>query len=203
MEASPSIQASEVWETDSLSFSRGCRLCIQAESGSGKTSLISFIYGNRRDFKGEILFDSTPVRDLDVERWCELRRRSLALLPQEMRLFPELTAMQNIRLKNQLTDFKTEAEITYMLAELGIDHLKDRPAGKLSVGQMQRVAIVRTLCQPADFIILDEPVSHLDERNNLTAAAMVEREAEAQGAGIITTSVGNPLLLSRCKTIKL
>jgi ABC-type cobalamin/Fe3+-siderophores transport system ATPase subunit len=62
---------------------------------------------------------------------------------------------------------------------------------------------VRSLCQPFDFIILDEPVSHLDARNNAIVAGMVRRVADQNGAGIITTSVGNPLLLNGAEHVKL
>ena len=80
---------------------------------------------------------------------------------------------------------------------------KDYPVGKMSVGQQQRVGIIRALCQPFDFILLDEPVSHLDSRNNLIAARIIAEEADRQGAGIISTSVGNPLLLEDALTLKL
>ena len=73
----------------------------------------------------------------------------------------------------------------------------------MSIGQQQRVGIIRALCQPFDFILLDEPVSHLDEENNRRAARMIAGEALRQGAGIITTSVGNPLLLEGAATLKL
>ena len=65
------------------------------------------------------------------------------------------------------------------------------------------MAIVRALCQPFDFVLLDEPVSHLDARNNAAAAAMIEREAGAQGAAIVATSVGNHLALTDYTLIKL
>ena len=71
------------------------------------------------------------------------------------------------------------------------------------MGQQQRVGIIRALCQPFDFILLDEPVSHLDSRNNLIAARIIAEEADRQGAGIISTSVGNPLLLEDALTLKL
>lgn len=195
MEDSEAIRRSEVWEVDNLEFERGCRVCIQAESGGGKSSLLSFIYGNRSDYKGEILFDGDNIRRFDIRRWCELRSRSLALLPQEMRLFPELTVAQNIELKNSITRYKSEAEIDAMLQELGIGEKKHQLVGKLSIGQQQRVAIIRTLCQPFDFLFLDEPVSHLDEANNRVVARIVTEEADRLGASVITTSVGNHLLL--------
>ena len=65
------------------------------------------------------------------------------------------------------------------------------------------MAIIRTLCQPADFILLDEPVSHLDEANNAIVARLVSDEASRQGAGIISTSVGNNVKIQVDKEFKL
>ena len=120
-----------------------------------------------------------------------------------MRLFPELTAMDNILIKNRLTDFRTEAEIRRMLERLEIGHKADSPAGLLSVGQQQRVAIIRALCQPYDFLLVDEPVSHLDARNNAAVAAMITEETAARDAAVIATSVGNKLSLAEYKLLKL
>ena len=74
---------------------------------------------------------------------------------------------------------------------------------RLSIGQQQRVAIIRTLCQPCDFILLDEPVSHLDAANNRIVAQMVTDEARSQGAGVISTSVGNNVMIKVDKEYKL
>ena len=130
-----------------------------------------------------------------MEKWSELRRTSLAYLPQEMRLFPELTAMENILIKNNLTRFKTAAEIRAMLGRLGIADKENVRASRLSVGQQQRVAIIRALCQPMDFLLIDEPVSHLDARNNLTVAELIAEEAGRQEAAVVATSVGNKISL--------
>lgn len=203
MEYSGAISRGQIWLSPSFTFTKGCRLCIRAESGAGKSSLLSYIYGNRHDYLGSITFDNTDIRQLRSPDWSRLRCTSLALLPQEMRLFPELTVIQNIQLKNQLTDFKTEAEIKIWLDRLDILHKMDVAVGKLSIGQQQRVAFVRTLCQPFDFMFLDEPVSHLDERNNHIIAEIAEEEASGQGAGIVSTSVGNHLLLSGATFIDL
>lgn len=203
MEASDTIRQSQVWLMPNLSFDRGCRICIQAESGGGKSSLLSFIYGNRNDYQGEILFDRDNSRHFDVKKWCQLRTRHIALLPQEMRMFPELTVMQNLQLKNKLTHHKTRDELMQLLDRLGIADKANQRVGLLSIGQQQRVAIVRAICQPFDFIMLDEPVSHLDRNNNLIVSRIIDEEATSQGAGIITTSVGNPLLLENARFIAL
>ena len=170
---------SQIWRQDHFAFCKGESYLITAESGTGKSSLCSFIYGWRTDFSGTI-----------VLQWTAIRNNNIAYLPQEMRLFAELTARENVELKNRLTGFKTPEQIARMFEALEIDNRIDTPVGRLSIGQQQRVAIIRTLCQPFDFILLDEPVSHLDARNNDIAARLIADEAAAQGAAIIATSVG-------------
>ena len=202
-ENEPPVSGSEIWLRDEVTFDRPGAYLIEAESGTGKSSLCSFIYGARTDFDGEILMDGTSTSTFGMDRWCELRCRALAYLPQEMRLFPELTAMDNILIKNRLTDFRTEAEIRRMLERLEIGHKADSPAGLLSVGQQQRVAIIRALCQPYDFLLVDEPVSHLDARNSAAVAAMITEETAARDAAVIATSVGNKLSLAEYKLLKL
>ncbi|MBO4944132.1 MAG: ATP-binding cassette domain-containing protein [Muribaculaceae bacterium] len=201
--AGAEIPHGQVWLAHELVFERGCRVIVAADSGRGKSSMVSYICGERSDYSGRISFDGRDIRSLGVKEWCDVRRRHIAVLPQEMRLFPELSALDNVLVKNRLTGRYSTAEIRDMLARLGLADRTDTPAGKLSIGQQQRVAIVRTICQPFDFIILDEPVSHLDEENNRLAAAMIEQAAEQQGAGIITTSVGNPLAIDALTTLTL
>lgn len=201
-ENEPPVNGSQVW-LQKLEFHRSQSYLIEAESGTGKSSLCSFIYGNRCDYSGEILFDGVNVKSFSIARWSELRTHALALLPQEMRLFPELTVLENIQIKNRLTDYKTEGEILEMLRRLEISEKVHQQAAYLSVGQQQRVAIVRALCQPMDFLILDEPVSHLDERNNEIVAQLIQEEASAQNAGIIATSVGNKISISFDEVISL
>lgn len=195
--------SSDVWAQTSVSFTRPGAYMVEADSGTGKSSLVSFIYGLRTDFRGDILFDGRSILSFDIERWCELRKRSLAYLPQEMRLFPELTALENIQVKNRLTGFRSDKEIMERLDMLGLAQKANVKAAKLSIGQQQRVAILRALCQPFDFLLADEPVSHLDARNNSVVAGMIAAEAEARGAAIIATSVGNQLSLNRFTLLRL
>ncbi len=193
---------SEVWLRD-IAFERGKHYLISAESGTGKSSLCAYLYGYRVDYSGEFSFDGRDIRQLSVAEWCEVRKHHLAYLPQELRLFPELTALENVLLKNRLTHHKSEQEIVSYFEQLGIPEKVNSLVGKLSIGQQQRVAIIRTLCQPADFFVLDEPVSHLDEANNAIVAALVTAEASRQGAGIISTSVGNNVKIQVDKEFKL
>lgn len=193
---------SGIWLTD-VQFNRGGRYQIHAESGAGKTSLCSFIYGTRTDFSGEILFDGTPASTLSAAGWAEMRRTSLAYVPQNMELFPELSVLDNIMLKNRMTNRFTESGILDMLDRAGIRGKARTPVALLSLGQQQRVAIIRALCQPMDFLILDEPVSHLDEANNIIMAEMIDAILRENGAGLIATSVGNPLIITPVTSLTL
>ncbi|MBQ7205947.1 MAG: ATP-binding cassette domain-containing protein [Muribaculaceae bacterium] len=193
---------SDVWLQD-ITLERGKRYLVSAESGTGKSSMCSYIYGYRQDYSGTITFDGQDILQLSIAQWCDVRQRHIAYLAQDMRLFGELTAIENVELKNRLTDFKSRDEILRLFEAMGIPDKVDSLASKLSIGQQQRVAIIRTLCQPCDFILLDEPVSHLDDENNRIVADLVTQEAARQGAGIIATSVGNHLKMEVDKTFKL
>ena len=199
---SEKIPASDVWQS-SLTFERGGYYLVEAASGGGKSSMCAYIFGARTDYEGRILFDGRDTRKLNIADWQEIRRRHLAYLPQELSLFPELSAWDNIQLKNRLTNYASDKMIAAWMERLGVDSRRDYPAGRLSIGQQQRVAIIRSICQPFDFLMLDEPVSHLDETNNRIAAELITEEAARQGAGIISTSVGNHISLDYTYRLKL
>lgn len=193
---------SDVWH-QSLELKKGEKVLIEAASGTGKSSFCSYIYGYRDDYQGIICFDGKNIKGLNVSEWMEIRKTSLSMLFQELRLFTELTAWENVQIKNSLTGFKQKKEIKQWFEALGIADKWNTPLGKLSFGQQQRVALVRALCQPFDFIFLDEPVSHLDDENGQIMAAILTEEAEKQGAGIVVTSIGKHLELDYHKTLKL
>ena len=138
----PEPPKSDLWLHD-VTFRKGEYYLVEAASGTGKSSLCSFLYGARTDYAGRILFDAADCRTLSVAQWGELRRRSLSRLFQDLRLFGELTVAENLALKNELTHFLTPDRIERLLEAAGIAGKRDTPAGKLSFGQQQRVAFIR------------------------------------------------------------
>lgn len=193
---------SEVWKNN-LEFRKGEIYLIEADSGTGKSSLCSYVYGYRNDYQGAFCFDNENIRDLSVSNWVELRKHSLSMLFQELRLFSELSALENIQLKNSLTKYKSEKEIETLFEAMGIPDKLNSKVGKLSFGQQQRVAFIRSLCQPFDFIFLDEPISHLDETNGQIMGGLLMEEVKKQGAGVIVTSIGKHIELNYNKIFKL
>lgn len=193
---------SEIWEK-TVVLEKGRFYLLEAASGTGKSSFCSYVYGYRDDYKGEICFDGRDIRTFSVSCWTSLRNRSLSLLFQDLRLFPELTAYENVLLKNNLTHYKPDGVIGSYFERLGIADKMNAPVGKMSFGQQQRVAVIRALCQPFDFIFLDEPVSHLDDENGSAVSALLSEEARTQGAGVVVTSIGKALELDYTKVFRL
>ena len=176
----PEPPKSDLWLHD-VTFRKGEYYLVEAASGTGKSSLCSFLYGARTDYAGRILFDAADCRTLSVAQWGELRRRSLSMLFQDLRLFGELTVAENLALKNELTHFLTPDRIERLLEAAGIAGKRDTPAGKLSFGQQQRVAFIRCLCQPFDFILLDEPFSQIAPLHVATLQTLIRQEKASKG----------------------
>lgn len=193
---------SDVWLAD-LQFVKGSRYLVEAASGRGKTSLCSFIIGMRSDYDGSILFDGRDTGNFNSSEWSRLRRNALAWMPQELGLFPQLTLAENIAIKNRLTNHLDSQRIETLVRKLGLSEKMNTKASLLSIGQQQRGAFIRMLCQPADFYLLDEPVSHLDAENNKLLSEILEQELERTGSGVIVTSVGNRLALDNLQRITL
>lgn len=181
--------SSDVW-LKNISFERCKSYLIHAASGTGKSSLCSFLYGQRGDYKGDILFDRDNIASYPTNRWCEIRQNEISILFQDLKLFGELTAMENVWIKNSITNFKSREEIERLFEELGIGDKLNARIDRMSFGQQQRVALIRSLCQPFSFLLLDEPISHLDDKNSDIMRDVILREAKAQGAGVIATSIG-------------
>ena len=127
------IPHSEVWLTD-CTFVRGHHYLIEAPSGGGKSSMVAYIFGARNDYNGTLRFNGTDASTFTIDRWQDIRRSHLAYLPQELDLFPELTCIENIRLKADLADPAVMGRVDDWLVRLGIDFRRDTPVGRMSIG---------------------------------------------------------------------
>lgn len=158
---------------------------IVAPSGSGKTSLIHFLYGIRKDYEGNILYNSENTKSFDAEKTALWRQQHISIVFQDLRLFAEQTVLQNFEIKRLLKPFHAENKIIEMARRLGIESKLSKLCKTCSYGEQQRIAIIRSLLQPFDFLLLDEPFSHLDEANRLKAMELMEEEAAARNATIV------------------
>ena len=200
--ASREEQNSDVWQQD-ITLEKEKVYLIEAESGKGKSTFCSYLIGYRHDYSGQVLFDDVDARSLKVADWTGIRQQHISMLFQELRLFPELTAMENVLIKNNLTGYKSREEIINWFEMLGIPDKKDVKIGRMSFGQQQRVALIRSLVQPFDFLVADEPVSHLDDQNARIMGDILMQEVRRQGAGLIVTSIGKHMDLNYDKVVQL
>lgn len=185
---------SQVWETDALLLEQGKSYLVEAPSGRGKTSLLSVMYGLRADYRGEVFLDDSNIRSFTWKTWSVLRKKKLSAIFQGLELFDELTTLDNILLKNSITNHTSREQITEFARALGMEPYLHRKAGILSFGQQQRVAIMRALVQPFDFLLADECFSHMDEENTLKAYRLIRQECELRNAGLILTSLNETAL---------
>ena len=176
-----------------MHFERGMSYCVEAASGIGKSSLLHFIGGFRTDYNGTITLDGKDIRSFTADERACLYRTELAYMFQDLRLFPNLTAFENVQIVNRQTHFRSDESIRSLFEQLGLTDKWSQPVQFLSLGQQQRVAFIRALCQPCSFLLLDEPVSHLDDTNAVIMADIVKREHTERQFGLIVTSLGKTL----------
>ncbi len=181
---------------------------VTAPSGKGKSTLIHLIYGVRNDFVGDIFIDKKNTKTFSIDDWANLRQRKLAIVFQDLRLFLNLTARENIELKMGLNTNDTsrkngEGGYNYENAakRLGVYDFLEKKCDTLSYGQRQRIAILRGLAQPFDMILLDEPFSHLDTENVKIATELIQEACVKNKAGFIHVSLGDPYYFEYDKKI--
>lgn len=182
-------QGSDIWNR-TIHFSAGQFTKVKAPSGTGKTTLIHSLYKLREDYQGSIHWDNTSLKTLPPEQLAMYRQQKISIIFQDLRLFPNLTAFENIELKRVLQTPYCDAEkIHAMAAELGVTHILQQKAAVCSYGEQQRLAIIRALCHPFSMLIMDEPFSHLDNANTAKAAALIMKECRERKAGFIITDL--------------
>jgi putative ABC transport system ATP-binding protein len=175
---------SEVWGKD-LTFNKGELVKIVAPSGSGKTSLIHFLYGLRKEYTGIIDYDNKMLTNFSIEQIAAFRKNHLSIVFQDMRLFSAQTVWENLEIKRQLNPYHQPEKIKVMTERLGIDSKLQSLCNRCSYGEQQRVSIIRALVQPFDFLLLDEPFSHLDNANSEKAMQLILEETKERNACIL------------------
>jgi ABC-type uncharacterized transport system ATPase subunit len=170
----------------SLTVQPGEIHAVLGENGAGKSTLMKIIYGAVRPDEGEVVFDGLPVR---VRNPQEARALGIAMVFQHFSLFDTLTVAENVwlGLDKRITLPEVVSRMQVKAAEYGMDIDPARPVHTLSVGEMQRVEIIRALlCEPR-LLILDEPTSVLTPQA-VEKLFVVLRQLAANGCSILYIS---------------
>jgi len=179
-----------IWGSQ-VELKAGERILLNASSGKGKSTFTFTSIGLRKDYSGQITYDGKDVRTFTPDDWTNIRQIKISVVFQDLQLFPNLSVKDNLKVKNELQHVFTEEQLKDKLAILGIADKWEQKCRLLSMGQQQRVAIIRALCQPFEWLILDEPFSHLDKANAEIALKMIDDRCNTLNAGFVLTSLGD------------
>ncbi|MFI5129489.1 MAG: ATP-binding cassette domain-containing protein [Chitinophagales bacterium] len=179
-----STLTSEIWGRE-LHFNSNEFIKIVAPSGSGKSSLINFMYGMRKDYTGSISYSGKNINQFTLEELARYRRDHISIVFQDLKLFADQTVQHNLEIKRQLNPYHPAEKIKEMAERLGVADRLSYKCGVCSYGEQQRIAIIRSLLQPFEILLLDEPFSHLDNDNSEKAMQLMLEESRARGATVI------------------
>jgi ABC-type lipoprotein export system ATPase subunit len=183
---------SDIWNKDVI-FKPGNFVKIKAPSGTGKTTLVHYLYHIRYDYTGKVQLNGKPWQSYSKNEIAAIRQQQVSIVFQDLRLFEQLSAQENIELKRVMlpNPYCAPGKILEMAARLNVSHVLQQSSKTLSYGERQRIAIIRALIQPFQWLLMDEPFSHLDEENTQRAAALIADECKARNAGFILTDLDN------------
>ena len=144
----------------SLTVMPGETHAVLGENGAGKSTLMKIIYGSVKPDEGSVMFNGQPVH---IRNPQEARAMGISMVFQHFSLFDTITVAENVwlGLARTLTLDEVTHSITAKAKEHGLDIDPARPVHTLSVGEMQRVEIIRALLTNPKLLILDEPTSVL------------------------------------------
>ena len=141
----------------SLTVQTGELVCVVGPNGAGKSTLINAIAGVHKASAGDMTFHGQDIAQLPSHRFCEA---GIAIVPEGRRLFTGMSVLENLELGSYIASAKTYRKTTLEQVVTLFPALKEKlpqPAGSLSGGQQQMVAIGRALMARPKLLLLDEP----------------------------------------------
>ena len=169
-----------------VELAAGKRLLILGASGAGKSTLLGLWAGLLSPKRGSVTLGGVRVDALQSAARDRWRGRHVGLVFQSARLVASQSVASNIQLPRKLAGLPTlpTPELAARGARLGVEHLLGRAPEDCSVGERQRVGILRALAADPSLILADEPTSALDRANALAVGKLLCEHAEASGAAL-------------------
>ena len=153
----------------SLKISIGEFVGITGPSGSGKSTLLNMAGMLDKPSYGTITIDGVDVGKLSENQQTSMRNKKIGFIFQFSNLIPELTAIENVMLPGMIAGVNNESlknKALTLLQSVGLENKAKSGATQLSGGEMQRVAVARSLINDPAIVLADEPTGNLDSKNS-------------------------------------
>ncbi|MCH8286301.1 ABC transporter ATP-binding protein [candidate division KSB1 bacterium] len=174
----------QVLKDVNFSLRRGEIASILGVSGAGKSTLLSIIGTLDRPSGGTVILEDKNITSFNENQLCELRNRKIGFVFQFHYLLPEFTALENVampgliqRLPRKIVFEKAES----LLSEVGLSDRAEHKPNELSGGELQRVAVARSLVNDPVLVLADEPTGNLDRENGDAVYALMLKLSRDSG----------------------
>ena len=147
-----------------LTVRKGEFLAVMGPSGCGKSTLLHVLGLLTRADEGSLALEGRTVGQQEGVR-SDLRRSCLGFVFQRFNLIEVLTGVENVRLSLRIRGVRDEGQVRTFFQALGVEHVAGRKPGQMSIGEQQRVAVVRALAHRPAILLADEPTGNLDSAN--------------------------------------
>ena len=162
---SKSYKNTKVLNNVNIKFRENEFVSILGPSGSGKTTLLNIIGGLDKYDEGNLIIDGVLTRNFKENDWDNYRSKRIGFIFQNYNLINHLTVLENVELALLVNGKKNKSKIIDILKKVGLEDEMNKLPNELSGGQMQRVAIARSIINENDIILADEPTGALDSKS--------------------------------------
>jgi putative ABC transport system ATP-binding protein len=162
---------------------------ILGESGCGKTTLLHLLAGLRTPSQGEVLFDNTSLTPLSTSDRDRFRGKNIGVIFQSSAFISSLSVLENLMMPLMLSgQIQDENRAKELLSIVHLDHKIQKPINELSVGEQQRVSIIRSIIHGPKWVLADEPTSALDNKNAESVIELLTTITQANNASLIVVT---------------
>lgn len=182
-----------ILENINLTFEDGLIYGILARSGIGKTTLLKTIAGLLRPIRGEVLIDGESYRNAD--------KNPVYMMHQQYTNFDWLSCADNVLIAQRDKSLRNYDDAIRVLSEVGLDQYADKWPAQLSGGMQQRLALARTLYVRPKYLLMDEPLSALDDKTRSKMQGLILDIHKATGSTIIMVTHSQDEAFKMCDKI--
>jgi len=167
----------QVRALDGVTFSiqRGEFVAVVGPSGSGKSTLLNIVGCMDAPTSGTLELAGRSVQNLNESARTQLRRKEIGFVFQHFGLIPTLTVAENVSLPALFARRRADTKVNELLEKVALAHRRDHLPKELSGGEMQRVAIARSLVNGPVLLLADEPTGNLDTKTGETIITLFEK----------------------------